>query len=192
LQRAYSSRADYKSLAEQVHSAELQKKAASAERYPVLSALADYGSIGTNFASNHGTVNAAAELRLPIFQGGRVHGDNLVADSQLARAKQRLEDLGAGIDQEVRDAFFDLQDTAEEVSVEQNAVRLATQTLEQSRDRFSSGVTDNIEVVQAQESLADANDTYIASLYRYNVAKISLARAIGFAESNYALYLKGQ
>jgi outer membrane protein TolC len=137
-------------------------------------------------------VNAAAELRLPIFQGGRVHGDNLVADSQLARAKQRLEDLGAGIDQEVRDAFFDLQDTAEEVSVEQNAVRLATQTLEQSRDRFSSGVTDNIEVVQAQESLADANDTYIASLYRYNVAKISLARAIGFAESNYALYLKGQ
>jgi outer membrane protein TolC len=192
LQRAYSSRADYKSLAEQVHSAELEKKAASAERYPVLSALADYGSIGTNFASNHGTVNAAAELRLPIFQGGRVHGDNLVADSQLARAKQRLEDLGAGIDQEVRDAFFDLQDTAEEVSVEQNAVRLATQTLEQSRDRFSSGVTDNIEVVQAQESLADANDTYIASLYRYNVAKISLARAIGFAESNYALYLKGQ
>jgi outer membrane protein TolC len=192
LQQAYSSRPDYKSLTEQIHSAELQKKGASAERYPTLSALADYGSIGTNFASNHGTVDAAAELRLPIFQGGRVHGDNLVADSVLARARQRLEDLRAGIDQEVRDAFLDLQDTAEEVSVEQNAVRLATQTLAQSRDRFSSGVTDNIEVVQAQESLADANDSYIASLYRYNNAKISLARAIGVAESDYALYLKGQ
>lgn len=192
LQRAYSSRADYKSLAEQVRSAELQKKAASAERYPTLSAVADYGSIGTNTASNHGTVDAAAELRIPIFQGGRVHGDNLVADSVQAKARQRLEDLRASIDQEVRDAFFDLQDTAEEVSVEQNAVQLATQTLQQSRDRFSSGVTDNIEVVQAQESLADANDTYIASLYRYNTAKVSLARAIGFAESNYALYLKGQ
>ncbi len=192
LQKAYSTRADYKSLAEQLHSAELQKRAASAERYPTLSALVDYGSIGTNAASNHGTLNAAAELRLPIFQGGRVHGDNVVADSVVARAEQRLEDLRARIDQEVRNVFLDLQDTAEEVSVEQNAVRLATQTLQQSRDRFSSGVTDNIEVVQAQESLADANDAYITSLYSYNIAKVSLARAIGFAESNYALYLKGQ
>ena len=192
LEQAYVSRPDYKSAAEQVHSAELQKKAASAERYPSLSAVVDYGSTGANFASNHGTVNAAAELRLPIFQGGRVHGDNLVADSVLARAKQRLEDLRATIDQQVRDAFLDLQDTAQEVSVESNAVKLATQTLEQSRDRFASGVTDNIEVVQAQESLADANDAYIASLYRYNIAKISMARAIGGAESNYALYLKGQ
>jgi len=192
LQQAYASRADYKSQVERERSAELQKKAASAERYPTLSAVADYGSIGTNSASNHGTVDAAAELRLPIFQGGRVHGDNVVADSLLASAKQRLEDLRAGIDQEVRDAFLDLQDTAQEVSVEKNAVRLATETLQQSRDRFASGVTDTIEVVQAQESLADANDAYIASLYLYNTAKISLARAIGVAESNYALYLKGQ
>ncbi len=192
LQQAYTTRADYKSQIEQVRSAELQKKAASAERYPALAAVADYGSIGTNFASNHGTVNAAGELRIPIFQGGRVHGDNLVADSLLASAKQRLEDLRASIDQEVRDAFLDLQDTAQEVSVENNAVRLATETLQQSRDRFVSGVTDNIEVVQAQEFLADANDAYIASLYRYNTAKISLARATGVAESNYALYLKGK
>lgn len=192
LQQAYSSRADYESLTEQVRSAELQKKAASAERYPELSAVADYGAIGANPASSHGTVNAAAELRVPIFQGGRVHGDNLVADSFLAGAKQRLEDLRAGIDQEVRDAFLDLQDTAQEVSVEKNAVQLATETLQQSRDRFASGVTDNIEVVQAQESLADANDAYITSLYRYNTAKISLARAMGVAESSYAEYLKGK
>ena len=192
LRQAYTSRPDYKSQIEQVRSAELQKKAASAERYPTLSAVADYGSIGTNFAANHGTVDAAAELRLPIFQGGKVHGDNLVADSLMSSAKQRLDDLRAGIDQEVRDAFLDLQDTAQEVSVEKNAVRLATETLEQSRDRFISGVTDNIEVVQAQESLADANDAYISALYRYNTAKISLARAIGGAESNYAQYLRGK
>ncbi|HZD32597.1 MAG TPA: TolC family protein, partial [Candidatus Angelobacter sp.] len=192
LQQAYASRPDFKSQLEQVRSAELQKKAAAAERYPALSAVADYGSIGTNFASNHGTVNAAGELKIPIFQGGRVHGDNLVADSVLAGAKQRLEDLRATIDQEIRDAFLDLQDTAQEVAVEKNAIRLAAETLEQSRDRFTSGVTDNIEVVQAQESVADANDAYISSLYRYNTAKISLARAIGVAESNYALYLKGK
>lgn len=192
LTQAFASRADYKSLTEQVRAAELRKKSASAERYPTLSAVADYGSIGTNFASNHGTVDAGAELQLPIFQGGRVHGDNVVADSALAKDRQQLENLRATIDQQVRDAFLDLQDTADEVSVENNAVQLAAQTLQQSRDRFTSGVTDNIEVVQAQESLADANDAYIDSLYRYNVAKISMARATGVAETNYALYMKGQ
>jgi outer membrane protein TolC len=192
LQQAYASRPDFKALSEQVRSAELQKKAAAAERYPTLTAVADYGVTGPNAASNHGTINAAAALKLPIFLGGKIHGDNLVADSFLASAKQQLEDLRARIDQDVRDAFLDLQDTAQEVSVEKNAVRLATETVQQSRDRFVAGVTDNIEVVQAQESLANANDAYIASLYSYNIAKISVARAIGVAESNYALYLKGK
>jgi outer membrane protein TolC len=192
LEQAYASRPDYKSQMAQVRAAELQKKAASAERYPTLSALVDYGAIGTNPASDHGTVNAAVVLRFPLFQGGKVHGDNLVADSLLAAARQRLEDLRASIDQEVRDAFLDLQDTAQEVAVERNAVLLAGQTLQQSRDRFASGVTDNIEVVQAQQSLADANDGYIASLYSYNIAKISMARAIGVAESKYAMYLGGK
>jgi outer membrane protein TolC len=167
-------------------------QAASAERYPTLSAVVNYGDTGTNLGSSHGTVSGGGELRLPIFEGGRIHGDNLVAASRLTSAKQQLGDLHARIDQEVRDAFLDLQDTAQEVAVEKNAVELANETLEQSRDRFASGVTDNIEVVQAQESLADANDAYIAALYRYNTAKISLARAVGLAESNYALYLKGQ
>lgn len=192
LQQAYASRPDYKSQITHLHAAEMQKKADSAERYPTLSAHVNYGAIGTNLGSSHGTVNAAVELQFPIFQGGRVHGDKLVADSILARATQRLEDMRASIDQQVRNAFLDLQDTAQEVSVEKNAVRLATQTLQQSRDRFASGVTDNIEVVQAQESLADANDAYIDTLYRYNIAKISIARAIGVTESNYAPYLKGQ
>ena len=192
LQQAYATRPDYRSEMEQLRSAELQKKAASAERYPTLAALADYGAIGTNPASSHGTVDAAGVLRLPIFQGGRVHGDNLVADARLAKVNQQLADLRASIDQEVRNAFLDLEDTSQEVAVETHAVQLATQTLQQSRDRFAAGVTDNIEVVQAQESLADANDAYIASLYRYNLAKISIARAIGVAESSYAQYLKGQ
>jgi outer membrane protein TolC len=100
--------------------------------------------------------------------------------------------LRAKIDEEVRDAYLDLEAAAQEVSVEKSAVTLATQTLEQSRDRFISGVTDNIEVVQAQDVLAIANDIYIASLYSHNLAKISLARAIGVAESGFAEYVEGK
>ena len=191
IQSAYKARPDFQSQMSQVRSAELQRKASFAERYPSIEQVADYGITGVNPASTHGTVDAAVTLRLPIFQGGRVHGDVLRADASLQRAQQVLEDLRAQIDQEVRDAYLDLEATAQEVAVEKSTVALATETLRQSRDRFRSGVTDNIEVVQAQDALATANDAYIASLYSYNLAKISLARATGVAESRFADYLKG-
>jgi outer membrane protein TolC len=192
IQNAYKTRADFQSQINQVGSAELERKAASAERYPSLGAEADYGLSGVNPGSSHGTVDAAATLSIPIFQGGRVHGDVLRADASLTRERQRLEELRARIDQEVRDAYLDLDAAAQEVSVEKSAVTLATRNLEQSRDRFTSGVTDNIEVVQAQDALAIASDAYIASLYSYNLSKISLARSTGVAESRFAEYVEGK
>lgn len=191
IQSAYKARPDYLSQVNRVRSAELARKAASAERYPSIGAEADYGVSGVNPGTSHGTIDAAATLRIPIFQGGRVHGDVLRADAALTEERQRLEDLRARIDQEVRDVYLDLEADGQEVSVEKSAVTLATQNLEQSRDRFSAGVTDNIEVIQAQDALAVATDAYIASLYSFNVAKISLARATGVEESRYAEYLRG-
>ena len=191
IQSAYKARADFQSQVNRVRSAELARKAALAERYPSLGAETDYGLSGVTPGSSHGTVDAAATLHIPVFQGNRVHADVLRADASLAEEQQRLEDLRARIDQEVRDAYLDLQADAQEVSVEKSAVALATETLKQSRDRFSSGVTDNIEVVQAEDALAIANDAYIASLYSHNLAKISLARATGVAESQYSEYLRG-
>ena len=192
IQGAYKTRPDVQSQINQVRSAELERKAASAERYPSIGVETDYGLSGVNPGSSHGTVDAAATLRIPVFQGGRVHGDILRADASLARERQRLEDLRARVDQEVRDAYLDLDASAQEVSVEKSAVALATRNLEQSRDRFVSGVTDNIEVVQAQDALATASDAYIASLYSYNLAKISLARATGVAELRFAEYVEGK
>jgi len=192
IQSAYKARSDFQSQLNRVRSAELARKAASAERYPSLGAETDYGLSGTNPGSSHGTVDAAATLRIPVFQAGRVHGDVLRADASLTGDRQRLEDLRAKIDQEVRDVYLDLEASAQEVSVEKSAVALSTQNLEQSRDRFTSGVTDNIEVVQAQDALAVASDAYIGSLYSYNLAKISLARSTGVAESRFAEYVEGK
>jgi outer membrane protein TolC len=191
IEDAYKSRPDFLSRLHRVRSAELTRKAASAERYPTIGAEVNYGLAGVNPGTSHGTIDAAVTLQIPVFQGGRVHGDVLRADAALAEEDEQLEDLRARIDQEVRDVYLDLASAAQEVSVEKSAVTLATENLEQSRDRFSSGVTDNVEVVQAQDALAIANDAYIASLYSYNLAKISLARATGVAESRYAQYLEG-
>jgi len=192
LQRAYRSRSDYQSALAQVRAAEFARKAAVAERLPTLAVSADYGDIGPNPANSHGTFTVAGVLRVPIFQGGRVRGDVLQADAALQQRKQELENLRAQIDYSVRTALLDLKTAADQVAVAQSSVELAGQTLTQARDRFGAGVTDNIEVVQAQESVASANDAYIASLYAHNLAKVSLARAMGIAEQGVKEYLGGK
>ena len=131
-------------------------------------------------------------LTIPIFQGGKVHGDVLEADARLEQNRQRLENLRAQIDADVRVALLNVESAEEEVAVARSNIDLADQTLVQAQDRFRAGVTDTIEVVQAQEAVASAHENYISSLYRDNYAKISLARTLGVAEEGVKEYFKGK
>ena len=190
LQQAMSTRPDYLSAKAQVHSAELARQAVAAENYPSLSTDTNYGDIGSpNFGSSHGTLGFAVSLNIPIFQGSRVRADKLQADATLQQRKAELADLEGQIDDQVRTAFFNLKSSSELVSVAESNIDLANQTLGQAQDRFRAGVADNLEVVQAQESVATANQSYINSLYAFNLAKISLAQAIGIAEQSALQYL---
>jgi outer membrane protein TolC len=192
LQRAYTSRSDYQAAQAQVRAAELSHRAAAAGRYPTVGLDANYGDIGVTPGQSNGTWQVNGGLNIPIFAGGRVHSDLLEADSQLKQARSHLGDLRGRIDYEVRSALLDLNSAADQVEVARSSVDLAEQTLTQSRDRFAAGVTDNLEVVQAQEAVAAAHESYIQSLYAHNLAKVELARAIGDAEQGVERYLKGQ
>ena len=125
------------------------------------------------------------------FRGGKVHSDVLEAEAQLRQARSQLGDLRGRIDYEVRASLLDLNAAAEQVEVARSSVELAEEALAQSQDRFTAGVADNLEVVQAQESVAAAHESYIQSLYAHNLAKVELARAIGDAEQGVKRYLKG-
>ena len=186
LQRAYQAALS------QVRSAELSRRAATAEYFPTLGVEADYGDIGVSPFRSNGTYHVAGTLNVPVFQGGRVHGDTLHAEASLRQARNQAENLRGQIDYEVRTAMLDLNAAADQVQVAQSSVQLAQQTLTQAQDRFSAGVTDNLEVIQAQEALAGANESYIASLYAHNLAKVEFAKAIGFAEQGVKDYLKGK
>jgi outer membrane protein TolC len=131
-------------------------------------------------------------LNIPIFEGGHTHSDVLEAEATLRQSRQQLENLRGQIDYEVRSARLDLVSAAEQVEVARSSVDLASQTLDQAKDRFSAGVTDSLEVVQAQEALVSAKENYISSLYSHNIAKISLAKAVGFAEEGVKQYLQNQ
>jgi outer membrane protein TolC len=190
LKQAYSTRPDYLSAKAQVQAAELARRAAAAENYPSLSTATDYGDIGSpNFGTSHGTFSFAVTLNVPVFQGSRVRADKLQADSALEQRRAEFADLNGKIDDDVRTAFLNLKSSSELVAVAKSNIDLADQTLAQAQDRFKAGVADNLEVVQAQESVASANQSYIGSLYSFNLAKISLARALGVAEQSASQYL---
>ena len=192
LKRAYEARSDYQAALADVHAAEFSRKAAFAEHYPTLSLSGNYGVAGQHFDSNHGVFDVRGTLTIPIFQGGIAHGDVLQADAQLQQSRERLENLRGQIDSDVRTALLNLESSREQVEVAQSNIDLAEQTLAQSRDRFAAGVTNSVEVVQSQQSVASAHDQYISSLYNFNYAKISIARAVGAAEEGVKEYFKGK
>jgi outer membrane protein TolC len=166
-----------------VRALELKRRAAAAAALPVVSLSLDYGAVGVTPATATGTVGGLAAITIPLFQGGRVRADVSQADAALAQGRAELENLRGQIEQDVRSALLDLDSAAEQVTVAGSMVDLAGQTLHQARDRFTAGVTDNIEVVQAQEAVASASETLIVSQYLYNLAALGLARATGTAEA---------
>ncbi len=192
LQRAYASRSDYLAAAQQVRAAAYYRKGATAEYFPTIDATADYGDLGINFGNSHGTFTVAGRLNIPIFQGGKVHADVLQSEATLRQARAQLDNLRGQIEYEVRTALLDLEAADQQVQVARSSVDLAEQTLMQARDRFAAGVTDNLEVVQAQQTVAGAHESYISSLYAHNLAKIELVRAMGYAEQGVMQYLKSK
>jgi outer membrane protein TolC len=192
LKRAYNSRSDYQAAMADVRAAQFARKAATAGYWPSLSFNADYGTGGAHPSTATQVYNLRGTLLIPIFQGGSVHGDVLQADARLEQSRERLDNLRGQIDSDVRAALLNLESSAEQVKVAQSNIELAEETLAQSRDRFKAGVTDTVEVVQSQEAVARAHEQHISSLYSFNFAKISLARALGVAEEGVKEYFKGQ
>lgn len=192
LKRAYDSRSDYKSAMAEVRAAQFSRRAATAGYLPSLSFNSDYGAAGSHPSTATQVYDVRGTLTIPIFQGGSVHGDVLQADARLEQSRDRLDNLRAQIDSDIRTALLNLQSSEEQVNVARSNIDLSEETLVQSRDRFTAGVADTVEVVQSQEAVAAAHEQYISSLYSYNYAKISLARAIGMAEAGVKEYFRGK
>ena len=191
LDRAYQTRPDYQAAAERVRAAEAARAAIVGEALPSVHIDANYGDIGVSIPASHSTFSVAGAVNVPIFQGGRTRGRLLEADADLRDRRAQLEDLRATIYYDVRTAFLDLQASGEQLQVATSARQLAAAQLTQARDRFAAGVTGNIEVVQAQEAVALANQEYISALYLYNVSKAVLARGLGVAEELVRQFLGG-
>jgi outer membrane protein TolC len=192
LKMAYNSRTDFRSALNSAKSAEQALSAAKGERYPVVAVNGDYGDQGATFGQSHGVFSFQAGINVPIFTGGRIKGDITQAEATLRRRKAEAENIRGQIDYNVRTAFLNLNAAKEQVDVAHQNVDLANENVARSKERFAAGVTDSVEVVQSEQSLASANDQYITSLYSHNLAKLALARALGVARTNFSQYLGGR
>jgi len=191
IKQAHANRKDLAAVIEQTRAAEEQRKSATADRYPTIEVAADYGDIGVNVRHSHGTGDAQATLSVPVFKEFALRGEAQVAQSQLETQKAQLSDMNAQVDADIRDALLDIEAAQKQVEVAQSSVELAKEVLSEAQQRYVSGVSDNLAVSQAEQSLAQANDQYVSSLYRDNVAKLSLARSLG-AGQDYRKYLGGK
>ena len=189
LTKAYEHRPDFQAAKANFVAAQFTLRAARAERYPTLTASGFYGAEGLRLLSNsHGVFQATGAIQFNIFDGGRIRADVEQSNSELRNRRNELENLRGQIDFEVRSALLDLKSAADQVDVARSNIELANQTLQQSRDRFAAGVTNTVEVVQAQQSVADANENLISAQYQYNLAKVALARSLGLAEEGMRTY----
>jgi outer membrane protein TolC len=191
LKAAYSSRSDFRAALDFQKAAQQTLSAVKGERYPVVAVNGDYGDVGTTFDHSHGNFNVKAGVSIPIFTGGRIKGDITQAEAALQQRKSEAENTRGQVDYDVRTAFLNLNAAKEQVDVAQRNVALANENLARSKDRFTSGVTDSVEVVQSEQSLASADDQYITSVYNHNLAKLMLARAVGVARTSYNQYIGG-
>jgi outer membrane protein TolC len=191
IKQAHANRKDLAAMVEQTKAYEEQRKAATADRYPTVKFDGDYGDIGVNVRKSHGTGDASGTLSVPVFKEYGLRGETQVAQAQLDTQKAQLSDLNAQVDADIRDALLDIEAAQKQVEVARSSVDLANEELSDAQQRYANGVSDNLAVSQAQQSVAQANDQYVSSLYRDNVAKLSLARALG-AGQDYSKYLGGK
>jgi outer membrane protein TolC len=185
-------RADLRSAEASVRAAALTLRAQKAQRLPVVSVTADYGGAGVNLGNFNQVYTVSGNISMPIYTGGRIRADIQQAQADLDRREAEYEDLKGRVAYDVRIAWLDLSASDSSVKVAERNKSLAERALTQSQDRYTNGVTNYLEVVQAQEAVTIASENYIQSLFSYNVAMISFARAVGGAETRLPELLGGK
>ena len=190
VKQALEAREDLKSAESQVRAAERTRAAAKAERLPSIGISADIGAIGPRVSQVEHTYTVVGSIRIPIWQGGKAAGDLEQAEAVLGQRRAEVDDTRGRIESDVRNAFLDLQAAASQLELAKQNQELARETLRLTKTKFEAGISESLEVTQAEEAVASSDLDRITSLFAYNLAKLSLARGLGQAEARLGDFLK--
>ena len=163
----------------QLASAQLSSRAIHAERLPTLSAVADEGIVGKDYSRLLNTWTWALRVSVPVFEGGRRSAREREQSLVERELETRRSDLLAQISVDVRSALLDAASATEAVAASRERLRLAEQEVAQSRDRFTAGVSGNLDVTSALLGLSGARTQLVDALASRQLARISIARSQG-------------
>jgi len=183
LATANQHRAELRAQQRREENARLNFSATKLERLPSVSAFANYGDIGTSVYNALPTRSIGASVKIPIFDGGRRDARRSESASQFRQESIRTADLHDQIELDVRVAIDSLHSADAQVKAAEEGLSLAEMEVAQAERRYKAGVSNSVEVTDAQTRLARARDNRINALYNYNLARIDLGTATGTIQS---------
>jgi len=178
LNTAYSNRPNLRSVIAKKEATEKSIDLAKKGYYPVLSGSAGYGYSGTDFPLGSGW-NAGATLSFPLFTGlsTKYQVDEARANLEILKANE--DSIRQGIRLDVQQAYLNVQDAAEQISMAEMTVLQAKENYDLASGRYRTGVGSPIEVADATITLNNARANLNTALYNYKMAQAALEKSIG-------------
>lgn len=179
LAEARQSRPEMTLYDQRLAAARLTLAAAEAEKLPTLGTQIQAVENGNRVSDLAWNRTIGATVTIPLWTSRRTEAHIAAAKAALDQVVLERRDAERQIEQEVRRALLNWENAKSRAELAGQNVKLAEDELEQSSDRFKSGVAPSIEVDNAQTSLTAARDAQIDALADQADARYDLERATG-------------
>ncbi len=158
-------------------------KYARAGWLPQIETNAEYtyqsNNLGNMFNNRHNNWNIGFSVRLAIFDGFSTKAKVDSAKAKYMQAVIGKENLADQVAVDVRQACLDLVQAAAIIKSQEDNLQDAKEALQISYVRFNNGVGINLDVMDAQVSLANVQKNLVEGTYDYIMAKSRLDRIMG-------------
>ncbi|MGD9299025.1 MAG: TolC family outer membrane protein, partial [Thiohalocapsa sp.] len=163
-------------------SAEAARKDIEIERsgyYPSVDLQAGYdvSRSGAQFNTDSDTGFVGLTLNVPIYQGGAVASRTRQAGHQFRAAQDRLDQQRRAVINQVKDAFRGIISSISDVRARQAAIVSARSSLESTQAGLEVGTRTQVDVLNAQRALFQAEFDYLAARYDYIINGVLLHQA---------------
>ncbi len=186
-------RTEMKLLQKQKELLELNKKATQAQGYPALSLQANYGYLGlgdklpwfqpypTAYWSNFSSIGL--NLSIPVFNGGSVKAKVKQAQNQLDVLEVEKRDVALALGLDYKNSKTQINNSLLTLKTQKDNVALAKEVLENIENNYKYGLASLTDLIEAENSYAQAQNNYINALLDYKLAEVKLAKSKGELKS---------
>jgi outer membrane protein TolC len=179
---ATANRIEAKTASDAIESATVQKRLARASNKPSVSGLFTYGfknGYMPNLDVLRGNIVAGLEVKVPIFDGNLTNSMVAEAEANVSTAESRKRDVLQVIQSDVEQALADVQASIDQLQVSEVNIQQAQRAAEVARARYRAGTVTNLDLLDAETALAQAELTHIQALFSYVMGSYQLQRGVG-------------